>query len=129
MANLFKNKSYVSIDQVKTKSQIVSLFDRADEMKRIVENHEVYEPLKGMSIAILFYQPSTRTFTSFVAAAKRLGAYVTSIHGMEQFSSVSKGETLEDTIRSIHQTTAADAIIIRHPDNNSSRPSFSLIVK
>ncbi len=117
----FYNQSYISIDQIKTKSQIDQLFARADHMAKIVKSGKVYEPLKGKSIAILFYQPSTRTFSSFVAAATRLGAYVTAIHGMEQFSSVSKGESLEDTIRSIYQTTAANAIIMRHPDNNSSQ--------
>jgi len=71
-------------------------------------------------VAILFYQPSTRTFTSFEAAARRLGAYTIAVHGMAQYSSVAKGETLEDTIKSIHQTTGCDAIVIRHPDNNSS---------
>lgn len=89
-------------------------------MKRRVESKKIYEPLKGYCVAVLFYQPSTRTFSSFVAAAKRLGAYVIDIHGMASFSSVCKGETLEDTIRTIHQTTGADAIVIRHPANESS---------
>jgi len=68
---------------------------------------------------VLFYQPSTRTFTSFVGAAKRLGAYVIDIHEMDSFSSAVKGETLEDTIKSIHQTTGANAIVLRHPEDNS----------
>jgi len=118
--NSFFGKSYISIDQIRNRGQVEWLFKVADKMKLKVEKREVYEPLKGYSVAVLFYQPSTRTFTSFVAAAKRLGAYVTSVHGMEQFSSVTKGETLEDTIRSIYQTTAADVIVIRHPENNSS---------
>lgn len=118
--SFFFNKSFISINQIKSKKQILELFHLADIMKQKVEKNQIYEPLKGKSVAILFYQPSTRTFTSFVAAAKRLGTYTTSIHNMQQFSSVSKGENLEDTIRSIYQTTAADAIILRHPDNNSS---------
>lgn len=117
----FFNQSYISIDQVTNLTQVQKLFKVADQMKKRVEKHKVYEPLAGKSVAVLFYQPSTRTFSSFVAAAKRLGAYVTAIHGMEEFSSVSKGESLEDTIRSIYQTTAADAIVLRHPDNNSSQ--------
>jgi aspartate carbamoyltransferase catalytic subunit len=116
----FYKKSYISVDQIKSKKQINELFKVADKMARKVEAGEVYEPLKGKSVAVLFYQPSTRTFTSFVAAAERLGAYVTAIHGMQQFSSVSKGESLEDTVRTIHQTTAADVIVLRHPDNESS---------
>jgi aspartate carbamoyltransferase len=39
---------------------------------------------------------------------------------MEHFSSVSKGETLDDTVRSVYQTTGADAIVLRHPDDDSS---------
>lgn len=113
-------KSYISVDQIKRKAQIDELFKRADTMKKNVETHHVYEPLKGMTVAILFYQPSTRTFSSFEAAARRLGAYTVAIHGMTQYSSVAKGESLEDTIKSIYQTTGADAVVIRHPENNSS---------
>ncbi len=122
----FYKQPFISINQIKSKSQIKEIFSVADDMKAFVENHTLDEPLKGYSVAILFYQPSTRTFTSFVAAARQLGAYVTSVHGMEEFSSVTKGETLEDTIRSIYQTTAADAIVLRHPDNNSSEVAASV---
>lgn len=121
MKNSFFGQHFISIDQIKRQAQIEELFAVADKMKLQVERHEVYEPLKGMTVAVLFYQPSTRTYSSFVAAAQGLGAYVTAIHGMQEFSSVSKGETLEDTIRSIYQTTAADAIILRHPENNSGQ--------
>ncbi len=124
--SLYFSKSYISIDQVRSKEQIKELFIIADQMRDHVEKGTIYEPLKGKTVSILFYQPSTRTFTSFVAAANRLGAYVTAIHGMEEFSSVSKGETLEDTIRSIYQTTAADVIILRHPENTSSQVAASV---
>lgn len=90
-------------------------------MKDCVEKREMCKLLQEFSVAILFYQPSTRTFSSFVAAAERLGAYTTAIHGMEEYSSAAKGESLPDTIRSIHQTTAADAIVLRHPQDNSSK--------
>ncbi|MEO8581807.1 MAG: aspartate carbamoyltransferase [Patescibacteria group bacterium] len=119
--SVFFNQDFISIDQVKKREQIIELFKRADFMKKTVEAGKVYEPLKGKSVAVLFYQPSTRTFTSFVAAAQRLGAYVTAIHGMEEFSSVSKGEDLPDTVQSIYQTTGADLLVLRHPDNNSSQ--------
>ena len=125
-ANFLKNKSYISVDQIKNIKDLQSIFKVADLMKTKVEAKQIYEPLNGYSVAVLFYQPSTRTFTSFTAAAKRLGAYVTEIHGMEQYSSVSKGETLEDTIRSIYQTTGADAIVLRHPSDNSSEVAASV---
>lgn len=120
------NKSYISVDQIKNRQQVDEIFKTADLIKTKVLKHEVYEPLKGMCVAILFYQPSTRTFTSFEAASRRLGAYTIAVHGMAQYSSVAKGETLEDTIRSIYQTTGCDAIVIRHPDNNSSEIASSI---
>jgi aspartate carbamoyltransferase len=113
-------QSYVSVKQMVEVGQITKIFAVAEAMRQRVEERQVYEPLKGYSVAILFYQPSTRTFSSFSAAARRLGAYVTAIHGMQSLSSVSKGESLEDTIRTICQTTAADVIVLRHPDDASS---------
>ncbi len=121
MSSPFFGQNFISINQVKTKKDILDLFKRADFMKQCVEKGKLHEPLRGKSVAVLFYQPSTRTFSSFVAAAQRLGAYVTAIHGMEEFSSVSKGEDLRDTVRSIYETTAADLLVLRHPDNNSSQ--------
>ncbi|MCA9372091.1 aspartate carbamoyltransferase [Candidatus Woesebacteria bacterium] len=120
MKNDFYNKSYISIDQITSKEQVMSLFAVANTMEKHVLSGKVYEPLKGMCVAVLFYQPSTRTFTSFSAAAKRLGAYVIGLNEMNSFSSAAKGESLEDTIKAIHQTTGANAIVIRHPDDNSS---------
>lgn len=120
MSSFLYQKSYISIDQITKTSQLEEIFTLAQEMKQVVEMGKVNEALKGKSVAVLFYQPSTRTFSSFVAAANRLGAYVTAIHGMEEYSSVAKGETLEDTIRSIYQTTGADAVVLRHPENESS---------
>lgn len=122
----FYGKSYISIGQIKNQAQIKELFTIADRMKKVVEGGKIYESLKGKCVAILFYQPSTRTFTSFEAAARRLGAYVVAIHGMEQFSSVAKGETLQDTIRSIYQTTGANLVILRHPENTSSEVASSV---
>ncbi len=121
MKQFLQGKDFISIDQITKLDQIKTIFSRADSMRQVVEQKKVFEPLRGKSVAVLFYQPSTRTFSSFVAAAQRLGAYVTSIHGMEEFSSVTKGESLEDTMRSIYQTTGADAVVLRHPDDSSSQ--------
>ncbi len=126
MNNPFFNKSFISIDQINSVSDIKFIFDAADRMKKIILSEKVYEPLKGKTVAVLFYQPSTRTFTSFVAAAKRLGAYVIDINEMTSFSSAVKGESLDDTIRTIYQTTGANAIILRHPEDNSSQIAASV---
>jgi aspartate carbamoyltransferase len=126
MKNTFFGKSFISIEQITSTADIDYIFSVADKMKKTIESGKVYEPLKGKTVAVLFYQPSTRTFTSFVAAAKRLGAYVIDINEMTSFSSAVKGESLEDTIKSIYQTTGANAIILRHPDNTSSEIAASV---
>lgn len=70
------------------------------------------EFLSGKSVAIVFYENSTRTRLSFELAAQYLGAHVASMSA--QGSSVAKGESLEDTLDTIAMM-AADAIVIRHP--------------
>ncbi|MFA7682100.1 MAG: aspartate carbamoyltransferase [Candidatus Peribacteraceae bacterium] len=73
--------------------------------------------LAGKILAALFYEPSTRTRLSFEAAMQRLGGRVISAVGM-QFSSLYKGETIEDTITVIGQY--ADIIVMRHPEQGSA---------
>ena len=68
--------------------------------------------LRGKTVANLFYEPSTRTRTSFELAAKRLSADVVNISTSN--SSVLKGETLLDTARNI-EAMQADLIVVRHP--------------
>lgn len=124
---LFFGKSLVSIGQFQSIEPVLKLFATADLMRTVIEAKKIYEPLHGKTVAILFYQPSTRTFTSFHTAATRLGAYVIDIHEMAQYSSVAKGETLEDTIRTIEQTVAADLIVLRHPEDTSSDIAASTV--
>lgn len=115
----FFKKSIVSIDQFDKKS-IEILFLEAKKMEKIVRKKKPSRLLKGYCIAELFYQASTRTFTSFLAAAKWLGALTIPIHGMSAYSSAVKGETIEDTVRTVYQTTGADLIVIRHPGDDSA---------
>ncbi len=90
-------------------------------MSAAVENGQARRDLKNKTVAILFYQPSTRTFSSFLSAALWLGCRrVIAIPGMQAYSSAVKGESLADTIRSIEQTTATNIIILRHPQDSSS---------
>ncbi|MDA0376581.1 MAG: aspartate carbamoyltransferase [bacterium] len=72
---------------------------------------------KGKVFANLFYEPSTRTRLSFDAAMKHLGASVITADGL-QFSSMYKGETIEDTIMVVSQYS--DAIVMRHPEQGSA---------
>jgi aspartate carbamoyltransferase catalytic subunit len=70
--------------------------------------------LDGRILATIFYEPSTRTRFSFESAMLRLGGQVLTAENALKASSVSKGESLEDTIRII--SGCADAIVLRHPE-------------
>jgi aspartate carbamoyltransferase catalytic subunit len=74
--------------------------------------------LRGMTVVNLFYEDSTRTRTSFEAAAKRLSADV--INFSASGSSVAKGESLKDTALTL-EAMGADAIVIRHPASGAPR--------
>lgn len=69
--------------------------------------------LKGKRVALLFYEASTRTRSSFEIAAKSLGAYTVVVHASG--SSIEKGESLLDTGYTL-RAVGADAIVIRHPN-------------
>jgi aspartate carbamoyltransferase catalytic subunit len=77
------------------------------------------EELKGRIMASLFYEPSTRTRLSFEAAMLRLGGDVIGTESAGQFSSVAKGETLEDTVRII--TAYSDVLVLRHFEVGASK--------
>jgi len=74
--------------------------------------------LKGKIMASLFYEPSTRTRFSFESAMIRLGGSVISTENAEEFSSVAKGETLEDSIKVINNYV--DVIVLRHSEEGSA---------
>ena len=89
------------------------VLNTAAEMKRIMQRDIKKVPtLRGKSIINLFYEPSTRTRTSFELAGKYLGADVVNI--TTSSSSVVKGECLRDTILTV-QSMRCDAIVMRHP--------------
>ena len=76
--------------------------------------------LNGQTMASLFYEPSTRTRFSFEAAMYRLGGgHVITTENAREFSSLSKGETLEDTIRIVNGYV--DLIVLRHPQEGSAK--------
>jgi aspartate carbamoyltransferase catalytic subunit len=95
------------------------IFARADEMRRMVETVGACDLLHGYILSCLFYEPSTRTSASFIAAMQRLGGSVIPITQGVQFSSVAKGESLPDTIRTLEQYS--DAIVLRHPEIGSAQ--------
>jgi aspartate carbamoyltransferase len=112
----FYGRDIVSVRQFSV-SDLSFIFGVADEMRGIVRRLGATDLLKGYILANLFYEPSTRTSSSFIAAMERLGGSVIPIHGV-QYSSVSKGESLPDTIRTLE--CYADVIVLRHPEVGAS---------
>ena len=108
----FSGKDIISLNQFNP-SDISILFKRTSQMKKIAVNAKPSDLLKGNIVTLIFYEPSSRTFGSFGAAVKQLGGATVEIQDPSHFSSVSKGETLEDTIRVFE--AYCDAIVIRHP--------------
>ena len=113
----------------------VAQFDRADldtifavaqEMRGMVERIGTFDLLKGKVLTNLFYEPSTRTSSSFVAAIERLGGSVIQINNVT-YSSVSKGESLPDTIKTLE--SYSDAIVIRHPEKGSAAEAAAAAAK
>jgi carbamoyl-phosphate synthase/aspartate carbamoyltransferase/dihydroorotase/carbamoyl-phosphate synthase/aspartate carbamoyltransferase len=88
-------------------------------MREMVQRVHGTDLLRGRVLACLFYEPSTRTSASFIAAMERLGGSVIPITQGVQYSSVSKGETLADTIRTLEQYS--DVIVLRHPEIGSAQ--------
>lgn len=88
----------------------------AAEMEKVLKNCGD-DRLKGKILAALFYEPSTRTRLSFETAMQRLGGSVITADGF-QFSSLYKGETIEDTIMMVGGY--ADIIAMRHPEQGSA---------
>jgi aspartate carbamoyltransferase catalytic subunit len=116
--NDFHGQDILSVSQF-TRESLAYTFDVAEEMREMVERVGSADLLRGYVLACLFYEPSTRTSSSFIAAMARLGGGVIPITQGVQYSSVSKGESLPDTIRTLEQY--ADAIVLRHPEVGSAK--------
>ena len=110
-----KHKHILEAGQFTTED-IDTMFATADYVSH-KDHKELTDILKGKVLACVFYEPSTRTSSSFIASMTRLGGSVIPITQGVQYSSVSKGETLEDTIVTLGQY--ADAIVLRHPEMGS----------
>ena len=109
-------KDIISVKQF-NRADLEYVFAVAHEMRVMVERVGTFDLLKGKILASIFYEPSTRTSSSFVAAMQRLGGSVISINEV-RYSSVAKGESLPDTIRTLE--CYADVIVIRHPELGSA---------
>jgi aspartate carbamoyltransferase catalytic subunit len=95
-----------------SRDEIEIVLNTADRMREILDRRIARVPaLRGFTIVNLFYEPSTRTRASFELAGKVLGADVISLNA--NTSSVQKGESLIDTVRTM-RAMSADAIVLRH---------------
>ena len=115
-----KLKHILSVDQFDDEF-INTIFHYA---KKIEDNPNQYRNVAhDKIISNLFYEPSTRTSSSFYSAITKLGGSVIPINEMS-YSSVSKGENLEDTIRTMSQY--CDAIVLRHSNNEAANIAASV---
>jgi len=109
-------KDVISVNQF-NREDLEYIFAVSHEMRSMVERVGTFDLLKGKILANLFYEPSTRTSSSFTAAMERLGGSVIPINEVK-YSSVTKGETLADTVRTLE--CYADVIVLRHPETGSA---------
>lgn len=108
----WKHKHVLDLDDFR-REETDLVFEIADGMAEILARDVKKVPtLRGKTIAIMFFEPSTRTRASFDLAAKYLGADTVSLDAAR--SSVAKGESLIDSLRTL-QALEVDTIIIRHP--------------
>src|SRR6201991_1667073 len=109
-------KDLLSIDDLSS-DEIYRILDTADVMREIGERPIKKVPtLRGKTVVNLFYEPSTRTRTSFEIAEKRLSADTLNIAVAS--SSVQKGETLADTAMNI-EAMSPDMIVLRHSSSGA----------
>jgi aspartate carbamoyltransferase catalytic subunit len=99
------------------------LFEQADEFRLQLLDSDTRRELAsrhiGSKLCNLFYEPSTRTRLSFGFAADNMGVRVQGTENAREFSSASKGETLEDTIRVINEY-GVDIIVLRHHETGAA---------
>jgi aspartate carbamoyltransferase catalytic subunit len=121
----FFGQDILSVGQF-TRNDISIVFDVAQAMRTLVSLVGTVDLLKGKLLANLFYEPSTRTQSSFTAAMERLGGSVIPISEV-RYSSVSKGESLPDTVRTLE--CYADVIVLRHPEKGSAEIAAAVAKK
>ena len=107
-----------------SKKDVDAIIKNASYFEKELKKKDSLNLLKGKILATLFFEPSTRTRLSFEAAMQRLGGGVISLGSIES-SSVAKGETLTDTVRTVSQY--ADVIVIRHPRMGSAKEAADAV--
>ena len=108
-----------------TNQELCHIMDTAMIYEKRVKSGEAIKDLEGMLVATLFFEPSTRTRLSFNSAIQRVGAS-TIDPGNASVSSQAKGETWQDTLRTVDGYV--DAIVMRHPVAGSAIEAAEIAV-
>ncbi|MFH0922905.1 MAG: aspartate carbamoyltransferase [Candidatus Micrarchaeota archaeon] len=119
----FKGRDFLSIDDI-SNEEIMHIMETADRMTEELKEQKRLELCKGKVLATLFFEPSTRTQFSFQSAMLRLGGTTLGFSGPEG-TSVKKGETLEDTVRTVEGY--CDVIAMRHPEPYSAMRAADVV--
>src|SRR5205814_5830567 len=112
--NTIARGSLLGIEHMEA-AEIMALLKRARRMNPLKPR----PLLRGKRVLLLFYEPSTRTRSSFEMAAKSMGAITTLV--LSSGSSIEKGESLVDTGYTL-RAVGADVIVVRHP--NAGAPAL-----
>ncbi len=121
----FYGRHIISVKQF-SRDDLTYIFEVAHEMREMVMRVGSFDLLKGKILANLFYEPSTRTSSSFTSAMERLGGSVIPINEV-RYSSVAKGESLPDTVRTLE--AYADVIVLRHPQKGAAAQAAQYVRK
>ena len=108
-----------------TNQELCHIMDTAMIYEKRVKSGEAIKDLEGMLVATLFFEPSTRTRLSFNSAIQRVGASTIDL-GNASVSSQAKGETWQDTLRTVDGYV--DAIVMRHPTAGSAIEAADIAV-
>lgn len=124
--NSYFGKSIISLNQFDPLS-IKTLFTLTASIKKYYQSGKFATPLAGKLAALLFFEPSSRTFSSQAAAVKRLGGQTIEYQDPLKTSSAVKGETLEDTMLVFENYV--DIIIMRHPEKGAPERAVKVLTK
>lgn len=113
---MLQGKDFISTYKIDPKV-IMAIFSKASFFKRL-KSTKPLDLLEGKVIINIFFEPSTRTHYSFEIAEKLLGAKV--INFSKVGSSIAKGESLSDTVRTF-KSLGAHLIVVRHPESGSAK--------
>ena len=110
-------RHFLSIEGLK-RQMLIDILDTAESLSNVTERTVKKVPLlRGKTVVNLFFEPSTRTRTTFELAAKRLSADVLNMN--LAISATTKGETLLDTLRNI-EAMQCDMFVVRHPNSGAA---------